>query len=86
VSKLAFKLEVIGIPLDVGQTQRDRLGERTRASYYRDAPYLGTSGVQRWGGYSSVTMDPLDGTKAWIINEKINNSSTWGTAFGGISF
>jgi len=48
--------------------------------------YYGTSGVQRWGDYSQVSLDPLNGASAFIINEKINSTSIWGTRIGQISY
>ncbi len=42
--------------------------------------------AQRWGDYSAVTVDPEDPNKAWIVNEKINDSTTWGSRLGHIGF
>ncbi len=36
--------------------------------------------VERWGDYSAVTIDPEDSHTAWIVNEKINNKISWGSA------
>lgn len=43
-------------------------------------------GFQRWGDYSAVTIDPSDssGQTAWLVNEKIDSSNTWGSQFGNI--
>jgi hypothetical protein len=38
----------------------------------------------RWGDYSSIPLDPLDHNFAWFTNEKIANSSTWGTHWGSV--
>ena len=38
-SELAFKLEVIDIPFDGGQTQRERLGERNQLAHGRKMDY-----------------------------------------------
>ena len=43
-------------------------------------------GVQRWGDYSAVTVDPADSFTGWIVNEKINSTSQWGSRIGKISF
>ncbi|MCF6157017.1 MAG: hypothetical protein E3K32_00270 [wastewater metagenome] len=50
-------------------------------------------GVQRWGDYSAVSLDPLaissDNGKnrhAWIVNEKIDTPDTWGSRIGRIGF
>lgn len=48
--------------------------------------------VERWGDYSSVTLDPTPagrcgfGNRAYIVNEKINSGTTWGSRFGRIGF
>lgn len=41
---------------------------------------------ERWGDYSAVTVDPQDPQTAWIVNEKINGSSVWGSRIGEIGF
>lgn len=42
--------------------------------------------LQRWGDYSAVSIDPFNPLRAWIINEKINSASVWGTRFGQIGY
>ncbi len=53
------------------------------ASYYRID--LSTR-VQRWGDYSAVSLDPADPsrTTAWIVNERILGTATWGSRIGRI--
>ncbi len=53
----------------------------TSATFYNVA-----ADPQRWGDYSAVTLDPADpsGATAWIVNEKILTSTTWGTRIGSI--
>ncbi|WKZ15924.1 MAG: hypothetical protein QY317_01200 [Candidatus Jettenia caeni] len=41
---------------------------------------------ERWGDYSAVTVDPINPLKAWIVNEKINTTTTWGSRIGQIGF
>jgi hypothetical protein len=41
-------------------------------------------GHQRWGDYSAVSIDPGNHAQAWIVNEKIDNSSAWGSRWGRI--
>jgi hypothetical protein len=43
-------------------------------------------GLQRWGDYSAVTVDPTNALKAGLVNEKVNSSSVWGTRIGLIGF
>lgn len=45
-----------------------------------------SSTVERWGDYSAVTIDPTNGLRAWIVNEKINSASVWGTRIGQIGY
>ncbi len=50
----------------------------------------------RWGDYSAVTLDPKAysitggtcdaGRRAWIVNEKINSQTIWGSRIGRIGF
>lgn len=43
-------------------------------------------GMQRWGDYSAVTVDPLDDRRAWLVNEKIDANQDWGSHIGNIGF
>jgi hypothetical protein len=43
-------------------------------------------GIQRWGDYSAVTLDPANQAIAWLVNEKINSSSIWGSRIITIGF
>jgi hypothetical protein len=43
-------------------------------------------GAQRWGDYSAVTLDPSNQATAWLVNEKINSSSIWGSRIITIGF
>ncbi len=36
-------------------------------------------GLQRWGDYSAVSMDPTYGSTAWVIDQDVVTSSIWGT-------
>jgi hypothetical protein len=51
-----------------------------------------TAGVQRWGDYSAVSLDPQPvgacaaNRRAWAINEVINSSSVWGSRVALIGF
>ena len=47
--------------------------------------YTGGGDRGRWGDYSSVTIDPSDPSTAWVINEKINGQTTWGSGIGTIT-
>jgi hypothetical protein len=44
------------------------------------------SGVEPWGNYSAVTIDPLFSNNAWLVNEKINSGSVWGSQIARITF
>jgi len=43
-------------------------------------------GIQRWGDYSAVTLDPSNEATAWLVNEKINSNSIWGSRIITIGF
>jgi hypothetical protein len=51
-----------------------------------------TTGTARWGDYSAVSLQPnAVGTcganrRAWVTNQKTDNSTTWGTRIGRIGF
>jgi hypothetical protein len=40
----------------------------------------------RWGDYSAVTIDPANPLQAWVVNEHIASSTTWGTTIGWVGF
>jgi len=39
----------------------------------------GFSGVNRWGDYAAITVDPVDDTKFWAIHMNGGNGTTWKT-------
>jgi len=39
-----------------------------------------------WGNYSAITIDPANDMQAWLVNEKINSTSRWGSQIGRIAF
>jgi len=41
-------------------------------------------GLQRWGDYSAVSIDPTNPTQAWVVNEKINSAANWGSGIEAI--
>jgi hypothetical protein len=43
--------------------------------------YDPNKGLQRWGDYSAVTIDPSNSTKAWGTNEKIQNKDATGLTY-----
>ena len=47
---------------------------------------LPASKTQRWGDYSAVTIDPTNIFQAWVVNEKVNSSSNWGSRIGKVVF
>ena len=42
--------------------------------------------TERWGDYSAVTIDPSSISKAWLVNEKINSTSSWGSQIMQVGF
>jgi hypothetical protein len=41
--------------------------------------------TERWGDYSAITLDPLDGT-AWLVNETPGDGALWGSRIVNIGF
>jgi hypothetical protein len=42
---------------------------------------------ERWGDYSAVTVDPLNASSAWLVNEKVNaNNAIWGSRIVSFGF
>jgi hypothetical protein len=41
---------------------------------------------ERWGDYSAVTIDPSNTARAWLVNEKINSTSLWGSRIMEVGF
>jgi hypothetical protein len=60
----------------------------TSPTFYNDFTCPGC----RWGDYSAVSIDPQvypgcsAGDRAWIVNEKINSNTIWGTRIARIGF
>lgn len=54
--------------------------------------YTGTgsqTGINRWGDYSSVSVDPSDDCTFWYVNEYLNSTGSytnWGTYIGSYKF
>jgi hypothetical protein len=40
----------------------------------------------RWGDYSAVTIDPRNPLQAWLVNENIADSTTWGSTIAWVGF
>ena len=54
----------------------------TSTTYYDPS----SDSVERWGDYSAVTIDPSNTSRAWIVNEKINSTSVWGSRITCIGY
>jgi hypothetical protein len=60
----------------------------TSATFYNPS----ASTVERWGDYSSVTIDPTPvagcgvGNRFYVVNEKINSNTLWGSRWGRMGF
>jgi hypothetical protein len=72
-----------------GRLHTDALNSMSQQAtpLFTSPTFLGTSsGIQRWGDYSAVTVDPKNTIQAWIVNEDIIDNSDWGTRIGHITF
>jgi hypothetical protein len=59
----------------------------TSNNYYNDPEAdVDQTGVFRWGDYSAVTVDPTNPVRAWIVNEKVNETIQWGSRIGCIGY
>ncbi|MFD5795385.1 hypothetical protein ACFWIO_17945 [Streptomyces diastatochromogenes] len=62
----------------------------TASTFY--APLVGDDPVQRWGDYSSVTINPSAtstcpvGNRAYVVNERQINTTDWGSRIGRLGF
>lgn len=54
----------------------------TSSTYYDPS----SDTTERWGDYSAVSIDPSNTSRAWIVNEKINSTSEWGTRITCIGY
>jgi hypothetical protein len=50
------------------------------------SPTCITGQFGRWGDYSAVTVDPSNPRVAWLVNEKIDTSTEWGSRIAAIGF
>ena len=48
--------------------------------------YDTTDAKERWGDYSAITIDPSSTSKAWLVNEKINSTTVWGSQIMQVGF
>ncbi len=57
----------------------------TSSTFYSPGPDFG-SPPWPWGDYSAITIDPANDTQAWLVNQKTNSTSRWGSRIGRIAF
>lgn len=81
---IVFTRSGANIAADIMRTAR----KSTDPAGFMGAPVLvqssfgstyGFSGVNRWGDYAAITVDPVDDTKFWAIHMNGGNSTTWKT-------
>jgi hypothetical protein len=58
----------------------------TSLSFYSPDPAFYGPAPWPWGSYSAITIDPASDTQAWLVNQKINSASRWGSQIGRIVF
>jgi len=75
-----------------GQTPSDPLGTlESEVTMQAGAGSQKTGGADRWGDYTSMTVDPTDDCTFWYTEEYLqatgqNNGFNWSTAIGSFSF
>ena len=69
-----------------GRTANDPAGQLSPPAILMagTAPYntIDSSGVNRWGDYSLTSVDPVDDTAIWTIQEHTRSPDAWGTRVG----
>jgi hypothetical protein len=68
-----------------GPPQPSRRGALLHTSPSVYHPDIGQR-LQRWGDYSSVSIDPYHPERAWIVNEYARSQSAWASRIGRIGF
>lgn len=72
-----------------GRLHTDPIGAISSGSVLFTSPAFynpSSDNPERWGDYSAVTVDPKDPLRAWIVNEKIDSATGWGSRIGEIGF
>jgi len=65
-----------------GRRASDPLGQMPIEEYTLQAGSVSHTGDQRWGDYSSMSIDPEDGKTFWFTGEYQPNNANWGTRIG----
>ena len=68
-----------------GRLQADPLGTLTQGETTIIAG-AGTHSNERWGDYSSMSVDPVDDCTFWYTNEYARSNGSWGTQIGKFKF
>ncbi len=71
-----------------GRTPSDPLGTMQAENSILDGNGSQTSGLNRWGDYSSMSVDPSDDCTFWYTNEylKADGAFNWSTRIGSFKF
>ncbi len=69
-----------------GRYVNDPLGEMTITEETIFAGPSSQTGVNRWGDYTNMTLDPTDNATFWYTNQYSNGSWDWGTRIAGFTF
>jgi hypothetical protein len=69
----------------VGRLATDPLGTVPRGEFTL-VNDTGSNSSERWGDYSSMNLDPVDGCKFWYTNEYGTAAGNWATQIGVFSF
>ena len=69
----------------VGRLTTDPLGTMPQGEFTL-VNGTGSNSSERWGDYSSMNLDPVDGCKFWYTNEYGTAAGNWATQIGVFSF
>lgn len=70
----------------IGRRATDPLGTMPQGEFTIIAGTGSQQGVDRWGDYASMTVDPADDATFWFTSEYAVNSGTWATQIAAFSF
>ncbi len=66
----------------VGRHRGDRLGRMTTGEVIVETSQWAQRGTPRWGDYSAMTVDPVDGCTFWYTNQYIDSPAPSAFGFG----
>jgi len=69
----------------VGRLASDPLGTLPRGEYPLVSGLSSQAGINRWGDYNSMSVDPVDDRTFWFTGEYMGASGRWATQIGALA-